>query len=302
MNIAFSQQNDLTPKQGGTNKKIRKIRSAVKNKKLAKHQSSTLTPKDEAKYMFELTCTKAVHKKQQTNQFRPTLLSYLDSDVFSNLFKIISMQQQKHEIIVKCLPFQEINIIDIKKDFPFCLFLDQVSSKVTDFDTERNLECIKQNDVPQEIFEFNLNPNQDVIGCNRIVNNTWLRMFGMNQDMMIHYLLRNQSFPFGWSLENQFIQNQISNSFYNQQLRVQLVCYNGSKFNARIQVRTESETNYKKQQIQRYTILYFINREQLSLSKVEQNFRMYFDLKDLSQELQDKFIEKTNKQCQFKKL
>ncbi|CAD8135985.1 unnamed protein product [Paramecium octaurelia] len=273
MNIAFGQKNDSTPKQDGINKKIRTIRSRVKNSKFAQHQNSSLTPKDEAKYKFELTCIQAVQKQQHTSKFRPTLMSYLDSDVFSSLFKIISMQQQKHEIIVKCLPFKEINIIDIKKDFPFCLFLDQASSKITNFDTERTLECIKQNDVPQEIFEFIMNPNKDIIGCNRIVNNTWLKMFGINQDMMIHYLLR-----------------------------VQLVCYNGLKFNAQIQVREETEVNQKKQQIQRYTILYFINREQLSLQKVEQNFRVYFELKDLSQELSDKFIEKTNKKCQIKKL
>ncbi|CAD8138928.1 unnamed protein product [Paramecium pentaurelia] len=302
MNFVFSQQNDLSLNKDGINKKIKKIKSKVKKQKLTNHYNNSLSSKDEAKYIFELTSSKNEQKYQQIDHSRPTIMSYLHKDVFSNLFKIISIQQQKQEIIVKCLPFKETNLLDIKKDFPFYINLDEISTNISSFDSQRTLECKKQKDVPQEKYEFILNPKQDIIGCNRIVNNSWLKMFGINQDMMIHNLLRNQSFPFGWDLENQFIQNQISNIYSNQKLRVQLVCYNGQKFNAQIQVKAEIETNTKKQFVQRYTIQYFINREQLSLSKVEQNFRVYFELKDLSQELLDKFIEKTNKHCQIKKL
>ncbi|CAD8132432.1 unnamed protein product [Paramecium pentaurelia] len=307
MNHVFSQHYDLSHKQVGTNKKIKKMKSKAINQNTSNHQNVSPSQNDEVKYLLELTCSKDVEKKQQNEHSRPSkrsscLMGYLESDVFNNSFKIVSIQQQKHEIIVKCIPFKEANLLDIKKDFPFYINLDQVSTNIYSYDTQRTLECVQQKEVPLEKFEFIINPNQNIIGCLRIVNDSWLKMFGINQDMMIHNLLRNQSFPFGWGLENQFIQNQISNTFSNKKLRVQLVCYNGSKFNAEIQVRSEIETNSKNQFIQRYLIQYFINRENLSLSQVEQNFQMYFQLKDLTQELMEKFIEQTNKQCQIKKL
>ncbi|CAD8143090.1 unnamed protein product [Paramecium octaurelia] len=307
MNHVFSQPSDLSLQQVGTYKKIKKMKSKAKVQNGPNNQNVSTSTKDEVKYLLELTSSKQVDKKQQTELPRPTktssyLMGHLESDIFNNSYKIISLQQQKHEIIVKCLPFKETNLLDIKKDFPFYINLDQVSMNLYSYDTQRTLECIKQKEVPLEKFEFIINPNQDIIGCNRIVNNSWLKMFGINQDMMIHNLLRNQSFPFGWGLENQNIQNQASNTFFNKKLRVQLVCYNGTKFHADIQVRSEIETNSKNQFIQRYQIQYFINRENLSLSQVEQNFQMYFQLKDLTQELMDKFIVKTNKQCQIKKL
>lgn len=51
-------------------------------------------------------------------------MGYLESDIFNNSYKIVSIHQKKHEIIVKCLPFQEKNLLDIKKDFPFYINLD----------------------------------------------------------------------------------------------------------------------------------------------------------------------------------
>ncbi|CAD8054680.1 unnamed protein product [Paramecium sonneborni] len=307
MSYEFSQHYDFQLQQAGTIKKIKKIKSTAKNKNLANDQKLSPLYKDETKYIFELTCFTDIQKLYQIQKQNPTnmgqhLIGQLERDVFSNFFKFVSLQQQKQELIVKCVPFSETSLFDIKKDFPFYINLDQVSTNFYSFDSQRTLENIKQMEVPQEKFEFIINPNQDIIGCNRIVNNCWLKMFGINQDMMIHHLLRNQSFPFGWDLENQFIQNQISNTISNQKLRVQLICYNGMKFNAQMLVRAEIETNSKNQFIQRYIIQYIINREQLSLSLVEQSFRQYFDLKDLTSELRDKFIEKTNKYCQIKRL
>ncbi|CAK60385.1 unnamed protein product (macronuclear) [Paramecium tetraurelia] len=307
MNHLFSQPSDLSLKQVGTNKKIKKMKSKAKAQNGQNNQKVSTSTKDEVKYLLELTSSKKVDKNQLTELPSLTktssyLMGHLESDIFNNSYKIISLQQQKQEIIVKCLPFKETNLLDIKKDFPFYINLDQVSMNIYSCDTQRTLECVQQKDVPLEKFEFIINPNQDIIGCNRIVNNSWLKMFGINQDMMIHNLLKNQSFPSGWGFENQIIQNQVSNTFFNKKLRVQLVCYNSTKFHADIHVRQEIETNSKNQFLQRYQIQYFINRENLSLSQVEQNFQIYFQLKDLTQELMDKFIVQTNKQCQIKKL
>ena len=79
-----------------TNKKIKKNKSKTKYKKLAHIYETSLLSKNEAKYIFELTCFKDVEKNLQIEQFplnkmSSCVMGHMEGDIFSNFFKIVSL-------------------------------------------------------------------------------------------------------------------------------------------------------------------------------------------------------------------
>ncbi|CAD8045719.1 unnamed protein product [Paramecium sonneborni] len=307
MNSSIDPSLDLSLFNNILNKQIKKVNMKKQKKAIHKEFNQSNTPKNEAKYICELIRPLIQQEKQQeevskSNEKGGHTFGYLLKDVFSFQFKIIAMQIQKNELIFNCLPFQQNKIFELKINFPFYLFLEQVSNFQVGFENLKKQFSPKQLEIPEEIIEFIVDHNQIVIGCNRQVNKNWLKMLGINSDMIIDYIQQFQAFPIGWIVDALKSYNFYQDFMQTQSIAICLINYNGQKFNAQVQIKYEQETISKKKIVERYIITYLINRKQLSLQQVEQNFANYFGIKQISQELADTFIEHINKQCGIKKI
>ncbi|CAD8134989.1 unnamed protein product [Paramecium octaurelia] len=305
MNYPIDPSMDLSQFNNLLNKQIKRVNSKKHRKAIHKELKCSNKLKSEAKYICELIRPLAEQEKQQqevsnTNEKTRQTFGYLLRDIFSQYFKIIAMQNQKNELIVHGLPFQQYKIFELKINFPFYLFLEQVSNFQVCFENQKNIFSPKQLELPQEIIEFIVDHNQIVIGCNRIVNKWWLKMLGINSDMIIHYIQQSQSFPIGWIADGLKSYSLYQDAMQTKSMSISLTNYNGQKFNAQIQIKYEQEVKSKNKIFERYIISYFVNRQQLSLHQIEQNFANYFGITQISKELASTFIEHTNKQCGIK--
>ncbi|CAD8137536.1 unnamed protein product [Paramecium pentaurelia] len=305
MNYPINPSLDLSQFNNLLNKQIKRVTSKKERKAIQKEQKYSNKLKNEAKYICELIRPLAEQEKQQqevsnTNEKYRQRFGYLLLDIYSYYFKIIAIQNQKNELIVHSLPFQQNKIFELKINFPFYLFLEQVSNFQVCSENQKNIFSPKQLEIPQEIIEFIVDHNQNVIGCNRIVNKCWLKMLGINSDMIIHYVQQSQTFPIGWIADGLKSYNFYQDVMQTQSISICLTNYNGQKFNAQIQIKYEQEIKSKNKIFERYIISYIINRKQLSLQQIEQNFANYFGINQISKELASTFIEHTNKQCGIK--
>ncbi|CAD8047481.1 unnamed protein product [Paramecium sonneborni] len=307
MNFSIDPSLNLSHFNNLLNKQIKKVNMKKEKQIIRKEFKQSNTPKHEAKYICELIRPLIKEEKQSQEVSKPNekgrhTFGHLLKDNFSIQFKIMAVSNQKNDLIFNCLPYQQNKLFELKINFPFYLFLEQVSNFQVGFENKKNLFSPKQLEMPQEIIEFIVDNNQIVIGCNRSVNKNWLKMLGINSDMIIDFIQQSQVFPIGW------ISNAIkSYNFYQdfmqtQSIQVCLINYNGQKFNAQVQIKYQQESILKKKIFERYIISYLIDRKQLSLQQVEQNFANYFGINQISKELADNFIEHTNKQCGIKNL